>query len=180
MLADHGGATFTDDGFRALVAAAREDLADHAATALRNAADVCAAANEVTATLDRLVAPNVSAGARDARAQLARLVRTGFVTSSGLSRLPDVLRYVKAIGARLGKLPEDVHRDASRLREIVPLEQRYSTLVQRLPREAITPEVVDLAWQLEELRVSVFAQSLGAARGVSASKIAKTLHQLGA
>jgi ATP-dependent helicase HrpA len=180
VLADHGGATWTADGFAALVAAAREDLAEHAADALRTAADICAAANDVTAALDRLVAPNVAAGARDARAQLSRLVRPGFVTSTGLTRLHDLVRYVKAIGLRLDKLPEDTHRDASRLREIVPLEQRYSTLMQRLPREAITPEVIDVAWQLEELRVSVFAQSLGAARGVSASKITKTLHSLGA
>jgi ATP-dependent helicase HrpA len=180
VLADHGGAVFTEAEFRALVAVARDELADHAATALRTATDVCSAANEVTTTLDRLVTPNMSAGASDARRQLGRLVRTGFVTTAGTTRLPDVVRYVKAIEMRLAKLPEDPHRDASRLREVLPLERRYAAMVQRLPREAITPEVVDLGWQLEELRVSVFAQSLGAARGVSASKIARTLQSFGA
>ncbi|MEI8238261.1 MAG: ATP-dependent RNA helicase HrpA, partial [Actinomycetota bacterium] len=179
VLLDHGGATWTEEGFRALVVAAREELAEHAATALRLATDVCAAANEVTAKLDRLVAPNVAAGASDARSQLARLVRAGFVATAGTGHLPDMVRYVKAIDARLAKLPEDTHRDAARLREIHPLEQRYAALLQRLPREAITAELVDHRWQLEELRVSVFAQSLGAARGVSASKISKVLHQYG-
>jgi ATP-dependent helicase HrpA len=179
VLLDHGGATWTADGFRSLVAAAREHLADHAAVALRIATDVCAAANEVTARLDRLVAPNMAAGTSDARRQLARLVRPGFVTTAGTTRVPDIVRYVKAIELRLTKLPEDPHRDAARLREILPLEQRYAALVQRLPREAITSEVVDLGWHMEELRVSVFAQSLGAARGVSASRIAKALQSFG-
>jgi ATP-dependent helicase HrpA len=179
VMLDHGGPTFTEDGFRSLVAAARDDLADRAATALRRAAEVCAAAQEVSRKLDRLVAPNVATAAREARSQLARLVRPGFVLAAGVERLLDIVRYVNAIEQRLEKLPEDPHRDAARLREVIPLEQRYGALLQRLPREAITPELVDLGWQLEELRVSVFAQSLGAARGVSASRIAKALQSHG-
>ncbi len=174
VIADGDGPTWTADGFTALLAAARDDLPDLAATALRQAAGVCAAAVSVIDRLDRLVAPAVRASADDARAQLARLVRPGFAASAGVARLPDVGRYVKALDHRLAKLPEDPHRDQARLREVAALEALYVVLLGRLGRE-VPSEVVDIGWQLEELRVSVFAQQLGAARGVSAAKIAKAI-----
>jgi ATP-dependent helicase HrpA len=179
VLARHGGPTWTADGFDALSRAARDELADRAATGLKAATEVCAAANEVRARLDRLVAPAVLASADDARAQLARLVHPGFVVTAGLARLTDLVRYVKAIDHRLAKLPEDPHRDQARLRDVVALEQRYVRLLQRTPRADVTAELVELGWSLEELRVSVFAQGLGAARGVSAPKIAKQLAAFG-
>ena len=112
--------------------------------------------------------------ADDARAQLDRLVRPGFVTATGVGRLPDVLRYVKAIDHRLAKLPEDPHRDQARLRDVAALEQRYVALLRRIDRDDITAEVVDVGWLLEELRVSVFAQQLGTARPASPQKVSQS------
>ena len=179
VLADHGGATFTEAGFAALVAAARDEMPDHAARLLKVATDILAAASAVQSRLDQLVAPAVAASADDAAAQLARLVRPGFVASTGPMHLPDVLRYVKAIEFRLGKLPEAPHKDQAHLRDVLALERRYTDLLRRTPRGAITAEMVEVGWMLEELRVSVFAQSLGAARGTSATRIVKALQTLG-
>jgi len=179
VLADHGGHTFTEDGFSALVAAARDEMPDHAARLLKVATDILAATGSVHARLDQLVAPTIAASADDAAAQLARLVRPGFVASTGPTRLPDVLRYVKAIELRLTKLPEAPHKDQANLRDVVALERRYTDLLRRTPRGAITAEMVEVGWMLEELRVSVFAQSLGAARGTSPTRIVKALQSLG-
>ncbi|MEQ1702358.1 MAG: DUF3418 domain-containing protein, partial [Ilumatobacteraceae bacterium] len=107
------------------------------------------------------------------------LVRPGFVTAAGAGRLPDIVRYVKAIAHRLTKLPEDPHRDAARLREVATLETRYVRLLRRLDRDEVTPEVIDLGWQLEDLRLATFAQQLGGAKGVSPQKVNKALHALG-
>ncbi len=178
IMSDHGGAVWTKAGFDDLVAAARDEMADHAATALRLAGEICAAANAVTARLDRLVAPAVATSAQDARAQLSRLVRRGFVAATAPARLPDVLRYVKGIDVRLAKVPEAPLRDQSHLRDVLALEQRYVALLQRTPREQVTADMVDVGWALEELRVSVFAQSLGATRGTSAAKISKVISSL--
>ena len=182
LIADHLAShrpLFSEAGFAVLVASAREELPTLAATAVRQAAEVYAAAAEVSALLERLVAPAVASGAADARQQLERLVRPGFVTAAGAARLPDIIRYVKAIAHRLGKLPEDPHRDAARLREMAVLEARYVRLLSRLDREQITPDVIDLGWQLEDLRLSTFAQQLGGAKGVSAPKVSKALQALG-
>ena len=169
LLRTHG-VPFTEEGFTALVRVARAELPPLAATALAHAGEVCAAANAATARLDRLVAPAVAASADDARSHLARLVRSGFVATAGAVRLPDVVRYVKGIDHRLVKLPESPARDARGMTEVVAVEAAYRELLRRLGR-TVPPDVVDLGWQLEELRVSTFAQSLGAARGVSAARL---------
>jgi ATP-dependent helicase HrpA len=129
--------------------------------------------------LQKLVAPAVAASAADAEAQLSRLVRPGFVAATGAARLPDVVRYVKAIDLRLTKLPEAPHKDQSNLREVADLERRYTDLLRHTPRGDVTPEMVDIGWMLEELRVSVFAQSLGATRGTSPARIVKALRAVG-
>ena len=180
LLAEFGDAPSTADGFAALVALARNELPDRAAVALATAAEVCVATAAVRARLERLVAPAVAAGADDARAQLERLVRPGFVAASGAARLRDLVRYVKAIDHRLAKLPEDPPRDAARLRDVAALERRYIAFLRRLHRDEITPEIVEVGWLLEELRVATFAQQLGTAKSVSVTRLTKELAALGA
>ena len=175
----HGGATFTAAEFEQLVRAARHELPEAAATAFRAAAEVIAAAGEVRSRLDKLVAPPVATSAADAREQLERLVRSGFVAATGVSRLADVVRYVRAIDHRLSKLPEDPYRDAAKLRDVAAIEARYVALLRRTDRDDITPDFIDVGWLLEELRVSIFAQQLGTARAVSLTKVSKALAALG-
>jgi len=175
----HGGVVFTAADFEALVRAARNELPEVAATALRTASEVIAAASEVHGRLDKLVAPPVATSAADAREQLDRLVRPGFVAATGVGRLADVVRYVRAIDHRLSKLPEDPYRDAAKLRDVVAVETRYVALLRRTERDDITPEFIDVGWLLEELRVSIFAQQLGTARAVSLTKVSKALATLG-
>ncbi len=175
-----GEVPHTAAGFSALAALGRSELPDRAATALGVAGQVFVAAAAVRQRLERLVAPAVAVGADDARAQLDRLVRPGFVAATGAARLRDVLRYVKAIDHRLTKLPEDPHKDAARLRDIAALERRYVSFLRRLHRDEVTPEIVEVGWLLEELRVAVFAQQLGTPRSVSVQRLTKELSALGA
>ncbi len=62
--------------------------------------------------------------------------------------------------------------------EVVPLEQRYGAIVDRPGPSQLSPELVDVRWQLEELRVATFAQPLMVKRPgqppVSAKRIAAT------
>ena len=179
VLADSGALPFTADRFVALVTTARDQLPEGVAIALSGACEVIAAANAVNERLARLVTPAVAPGADDARQQLGRLVRPGFVTAAGTARLADLLRYVKGIDHRLIKLPESPIRDATTLRSIAALERRYVSLLRRLDHDEITPDVIDLGWLLEELRISLFAQQLGTARSVSIKRVTKELSALG-
>ena len=98
---------------------------------------------------------------------------------SGVARLGDLLRYVKGIDHRLNKLPENPTRDATTLRSIAALERRYVALLRRLDHDEITPDVIELGWLFEELRISLFAQQLGTARSVSIQRVTKELDSPG-
>jgi len=102
-------------------------------------------------------------------------VRARFVVDHGEHRLADVLRYLNGIKRRLDKLTESPAKDLHKLAEISKIEGEYSSLLQSLAPEAVTPEVVELGWLLEELRVSIFAPSLGTARPVSTKRITAQL-----
>jgi len=125
-----------------------------------------------------LVTPALQTSVTDARAQLNRLVRPGFVTSSGATRLADVLRYVRGIERRLERLPENPGRDLQHLAEARAVEQRYADFVTALAPSQVTRNVVDLGWMLEELRVSLFAQTLGTPIPVSAKRIDRELQKV--
>ena len=169
---------WTAAAFDDLVTGARRRLAADASSALHLAARIAVAADAVRARLDRLVTDELRPSVDDMRAQLDRLVRAGFVTATGLDRLPDVERYVEAIARRAAKLPEDPRRDRQRMAEVVALENRYRAILERQSRGRVPEDVVDAGWLLEELRVGTFAQSMGTARPVSPQRVAKALAAL--
>ena len=77
---------------------------------------------------------------------------------------------------RLDKLRADPARDASRLAELRPLEQRF---LRRWPsaRGAAIARLDEFRWLLEELRVSLFAQELRTPQPVSAKRLEKAWTQ---
>ncbi|MEK7424391.1 MAG: ATP-dependent RNA helicase HrpA [Actinomycetota bacterium] len=179
VMASHDQPVWNEDEFASLVRHAREELADVTARSVAIAAAVLGGSADLRASLDRLVTPAVQPSVDDMRAQIRRLVRPGFVTATGAGRLPDVLRYLKGIEHRIDKLPEDPRRDQQRLRDVHALEARYSAFIGRLDRGQVTPAVIDLGWMLEELRIGVFAQTVGTSRPVSVQRVAKELARLG-
>jgi ATP-dependent helicase HrpA len=174
-----GQLPWDDQAFTELVRIARNEMPTRAASALRIAATAIAAATALDARLTKLVAPAVQPSADDARAQLRRLVRPGFITATGVDRLDDIVRYLAGIDRRIDKLPEDPSRDQQRTRQIVALERRYMALLDGLGRSGVTPEVIELGWSLEELRISEFAQVVGTKRPVSPQRIVAELSRLG-
>jgi hypothetical protein len=76
------------------------------------------------------------------------------------ARLQHLPRYLKAIALRLDKLRADPARDAQRLAELRPLEQRYAWLEAGRAAGARDARIDEFRWLLEELRVSLFAQEL--------------------
>ncbi|MEZ0309570.1 MAG: ATP-dependent RNA helicase HrpA, partial [Ramlibacter sp.] len=65
----------------------------------------------------------------DAAQQLQRLVAKRFLSATPWTQLQHFARYLKAITLRLDKLRADPARDATRLSELRPQEQRYWRLV---------------------------------------------------
>ncbi len=113
----------------------------------------------------------------DLQAQLQRLMPKRFVLQTPWSQLQHFPRYLKAITLRLDKLRADAARDQKLLAELRPLEQRWQ---RRLVELKGTPDarIDDFRWQLEELRVSLFAQELRTPQPVSVKRLEKVWAQL--
>ncbi len=113
----------------------------------------------------------------DITAQLQRLIGKRFVTETPWSQLQHLPRYLKAISGRLDKLRADPARDAKLLAELRPLEQRFLRRVIELKGQQ-DGRLNDFRWQLEELRVSLFAQELRTPQPVSVKRLDKVWAQM--
>ncbi len=120
---------------------------------------------------------NAAEASADAAQQLQRLVPKRFLTLTPWTQLQHFPRYLKAITLRLEKWRADPARDAARLAELRPQEQRYWRLVAER-KGASDARLQELRWLLEELRVSFFAQELRTPQPVSIKRIEKAWQQL--
>ena len=113
----------------------------------------------------------------DVTAQLQRLCGKRFVVTTPWPALQHLPRYLKAIALRLDKWRSDPARDAARMTELRPLEQRFT---RRLAEQRGAPDarLDEYRWLLEELRVSFFAQELRTPQPVSVKRLDKAWAQL--
>ncbi|MEM9563078.1 MAG: ATP-dependent RNA helicase HrpA [Actinomycetota bacterium] len=174
-IARGGGPARTREGFDALVDRARASLDDALPQLAETIVRMVATLVDLLPRLDGLAGSNVDVSIRDARAHLDRLAYPGFVAGVGLDRVADVARYLEAIDHRVTNLTEAPQRDLQGAATCVDVEGRHRELVARL---GLTPELEDVTWQLEELRVVTFAQHLKAPGKISATRIKRRLDEI--
>jgi len=134
-------------------------------------------AEYATATRTIKDTKNAPEAALDATQQLQRLVPKNFLAATPWPQLQHFARYLKAITLRLDKHRADPGRDAQRLSELRPQEQRYWRLVS--DRKGVQDaRMLEFRWLLEELRVSFFAQELRTPQPVSLKRLEKAWGQL--
>jgi ATP-dependent helicase HrpA len=110
----------------------------------------------------------------DIRAQIGRLLAPGWLARTPWERLQHLPRYLKAAALRLEKLRTDPQRDQRLAAELAALEQPFRReLGARSRNGAISPELDQFGWLIEELRVSLFAQELRTPVPVSVKRLAK-------
>ena len=120
---------------------------------------------------------NAPEATADALQQLQRLVPKNFIAVAPWTQLAHYARYLKAITLRLDKYRADPARDAAKLAELRPQEQRYWRLVAER-KGAVDARMQELRWLLEELRVSFFAQELRTPQPVSVKRLDKLWAQI--
>jgi len=120
---------------------------------------------------------NAPEATQDAQQQLARLMPKNFIAVAPWTQLAHYARYLKAITLRLDKYRADPARDATKLAELRPQEQRYWRLVAER-KGAVDARMQELRWLLEELRVSFFAQELRTPQPVSVKRLDKLWAQV--
>jgi ATP-dependent helicase HrpA len=99
-------------------------------------------------------------------------VHPGFVAATGWQRLPELVRYLRAAGRRLDVLAHRPDRDQRLIGQVRTMQGEYDALLARVPAGHPVPaEVTEIRWMIEEFRVSLFAQGIGAAYPVSETRI---------
>jgi ATP-dependent helicase HrpA len=181
LMAEAGGPAWDRDGFERLSAAVRSRLHEVTGDVVRRVESTLRLAHTVESRLEDLRGDAARAAVADMRAQLARLIRPGFVTATGYRRLPHLARYLQAMQRRLDKLPENPARDAANMAIAQRVEQAYRQAAADLtsagrPGAGLT----ETRWMLEELRVSLFAQTLGTPAPVSENRVLAALDRLNA
>jgi ATP-dependent helicase HrpA len=174
LMAQAGGPAWDEAGFAALRGEVAGELAEAALATTRQVVEILDAAADVRRRLGTLSAPAVREARDDVARQLGRLVYRGFVTATGVQRLPDVLRYLRAAARRVERLPDSPAQDRDRMRSVHELEAAYRARVGNGPPPDALREV---PWLLEELRVSHFAQGLGTRQPVSSKRIRRLLDE---
>ena len=167
---------WTRTDFDAVLAEVRAELVPRVADIAQRVERVLAAAHEVRRALPAKPPASQAEAVDDIRAQFDRLLPAGFVARAGRDRLPDLARYLTAVARRLELLPRDVDTDRARMQRVRAVTEVYEKLVAALPASrAAADDIVAIGWQLEEFRVSLWAQQLGTPRPVSEQRIYRAI-----
>ncbi len=142
---------------------------------LRDVAEILDLHVQVAARLN--AKPQFTAVMRDEHAHLAALVTADFITATPWAHLKDLPRYLRGILKRLEKLPAAEQRDARGMAGVLTLQNKY--LARRALVTGSAPAALeDFRWQLEELRISLFAQELKTPYPVSVKRLDKLWDEL--
>ena len=162
----------TEEAFEALLARLAGALPGLMAELRSVSIEVLKAYGRVVSALEQLVGDRFDDLVEDVVGQLSTLVYDGFISGLGAERLGDVRRYLDGALYRVERVREHLPRDQERQRGVNALEREHDVLVESL---GWTPALVDLAWSLQELRLSVFAQPIGAKAMVSEKRVRAAL-----
>jgi ATP-dependent helicase HrpA len=172
LIAEAGGPAWDEAGFTALRDKVRAELHDATLDTVGRVERILAVAHRLEMRLKGTKSLALVPSLTDVRAHLSGLVFPGFVTATGWRRLPDVLRYLRAVEHRLDKLPDNPNRDRQLMTQIEGVQQAHQRLLERRPPVEGTERI---RWMIEELRVSLFAQQLGTPYPISEKRIHKAL-----
>lgn len=178
LLVRHGGPVRDPDAFEVLRRRVQADLGALTTTVATTAADLVVTAASVARRIEDLRADALRPSVEDARRHLRRLVRPGVITEVGAAQLDDLARYLTALDHRLDRLPRQAPRDRERLAMVTELEAEAAALLDDAGPAGFGTEHVELRRMLEELRVSVFAEAVGAVGPISERRVRTALEAL--
>jgi ATP-dependent helicase HrpA len=144
---------------------------------LRDVAEILELHAQVAARLN--AKPQFTAVMRDEHAHLAALVPSDFITATPWTHLKDLPRYLRGILKRLEKLPAAEQRDARGMAGVLTLQNKFlARLQQAMQGSGVDAALAEFRWQLEELRISLFAQELKTPYPVSVKRLEKLWDEL--
>ncbi|TDD41556.1 ATP-dependent RNA helicase HrpA [Saccharopolyspora elongata] len=179
LMADYGGPVWDQAAYDSLQAKVRARLGEVTVDAVSKVEQVLMAAQRVETLLADQPRNLNPAALADIQDQLGGLLYPGFVTGTGFARLSDLTRYLRGIEQRLDKLQHHPQRDRDWMQQVDEVEQRYRDMLADLPPGRAPGESLrQIGWLIEELRVSLFAQTLGTSQPVSVKRIHRAMDKL--
>jgi ATP-dependent helicase HrpA len=180
LIAAAGGPPRDAAAFDALVVTAKSQLLPLTTDTARRVEAVLVQAREVAIAIGAAPGRRVrEAAVADLRRQMTGLLHRGFVAATGRRRLPDVVRYLRAMAHRLEKLPANAVRDELWMGQVAAVTEEYEQLRRQVPAGGGPDDpVARVRWMIEELRVGLFAQNIGTPRPVSEQRVYKAIEAL--
>ena len=175
ILLAEGGPIWDRASFEALLAAVKDRYVDDLVAVVTAMADAIQRAGRVRERLTRPAPAEWSAALDDMTDQLAGLVFDGMAVTIGAGRVVHLPRYLEAMDVRLDRLRESLRSDTDRMVTVRRLLSEHAALV---ADRGLTAALDDVRWQVEELRVQLFAQQLGTHGTVSAQRIRRALDRI--
>lgn len=166
------------EAFETLVAAARDAHEDRVYQILSHVVRALEASAEADAAVRSHPQASLKETTRDVAAHGKTLLYEGFVSATPASALPHLARYLRAGAVRIeraasspGALARDLE-DMDRIHEAEAEIAATREALERRPYDAQRDAALTQArWMAEELRVSMFAQTLGTPNKVSMKRL---------
>ncbi|PSB77690.1 ATP-dependent RNA helicase HrpA [Photobacterium damselae subsp. damselae] len=178
LIEQKGGIVWQPEAFEALKDYVRAELGDTVVEIAKQVEEILTTAFNINKRLKGRVDLTMAFALSDIKAQLEGLIFKGFATECGWKRLPDILRYMRAIERRLEKLPIDPNKDRVHILKVESMVNEYKELLNKIPKGQPIPEnVKEIRWMIEELRVSYFAQQLGTPYPISDKRIRNAINE---
>ncbi|MDU7360044.1 MAG: ATP-dependent RNA helicase HrpA [Propionibacteriaceae bacterium] len=176
LVAAHGSALDVRDkaAFERIALLVRQDQAERTQKVVSTAAEALTAATKTRLALASF--PEDHPVRVDITTQLDNLLFTNFLSFTPDPWLSHLPRYCEAAAFRVQAALANPARDAREAMQVEELEDEYADLTDAQPPGPLRPEVEEIAFLLEEFRVSVFAQQLRTSVPVSAKRIRKVMH----
>ena len=171
LLEDAGGVARNEAQFKALTEKAKAEIYDRVLALAKSSEGILMKASEVRKRLKGRMDFTTACAYSDMGGQLKALVYKGFATQTGQRYFPQLERYLEAMLKRLEKLPQDPNRDLVNLRKVEDCYKRYESLLGMYAGHLVPEGVRMIRFMLEELRVSLFAQSLRTLYPVSEKRV---------
>ncbi|MGH7241988.1 MAG: ATP-dependent RNA helicase HrpA [Phycisphaerales bacterium] len=174
-LFEHGYQDIRDEAtFDRAVAKAEPKLWNAGSAVRKLAGDIVEAHQLLAAKLGATKSPTFTTVLADENDHAPRLVEPGFLLNTPREWLPHIARYLTSSRLRLERLPGGgITRDEKLLAELKPWWQLFTGNIHVLAQDGPRKDAfVQFRWMLEELRVSLFAQSLRTAIPISYKRLA--------
>ncbi len=166
----------TGAAFEELATALRDSFEDEVQQVAELAATIQTRSRELDQAIKATTSMALLNVLTDVRDQHAALVHPGYLTDTPPEQLAHLPRYLRAAVLRLEKAEAKGHRDADLAWKIGELSDAWWSAMRSAEHDPVrAARLAPVRWQLEELRVSFFAQQLGTPVTVSEKRIRKAL-----